>query len=49
MDMKAKFDNYKSFFGQKEKNVLNPPWIVERMVDCLKHHHVSVRIHDWKT
>ena len=48
MDMKAEFDNYKSFFGQSEENDLKLSWIAERMVDYLKHHHVSVRIHDWK-
>ena len=46
VDIKAEFDNYRSFLGQSEENGPKLPWIVERMVDCLKHHHVSVLIHD---
>ena len=49
VDIKAEFDNYRSFLGQSEENGPKLPWIVERMVVCLKYHHVSVRIHDWKT
>ena len=46
VDIKAEFDNCRSFLGQSEENGPKLPWIVERMVDCLKHHHVSVRIYD---
>ena len=49
VDIKAEFDNYRSFLGQSEENGPKLPWIVERMVVCLKYDHVSVRIHDWKT
>ena len=42
VDIKAEFDNYRSFLGQSEENGPKLPWIVERMVVCLKHHHVSV-------
>lgn len=38
VDIKAEFDNYRSFWGQSEENGPKLPWIVERMVDCLKHH-----------